>query len=338
MSTTTVSNVLNDRTGAMAPSTRQRVLEAARTLDYRPSQAARSLASRQTATLGLVIAEIATPLFFSAVSSVERVARESNYNVLLCHASTAEEEHAALDLLRQKEVEGVIFLSTSDYRDDGLLHTLAEGLPIVTINRSGTGGAFDRVSWNNEQGIADAVRHLHQLGHTQIAFLRGPARRQSSDERQRGYRYGLAECGLQFNPSYVVTADYTTGPIEWQAATQDLIGLAERPTAVLASDDSVAAVVMRTLQIAGVRVPEDIALVGVDDQSFAPLLNPALTTVRLPVLEAGQTAISLLLERLRGVTRPAARVVLPMTLVVRESCGTPPSNDRGENAAGLDST
>ena len=321
VSITTVSNVLNNRTDAMRPATRVRVLEAARALGYHPSQVARSLAIRQTATIGLVIAEIATPLFFSAVSVIERVARQSNYNVLLCHASTADEEQNALDLLQEKEVEGVILLSTSDYRDDSLLDRLASSIPVVSINRSGSGGAFDRITWDNTQGIASAVRHLHRLGHRRIAFLRGPSDRKGTDERFQGYRFGLAECGLAFIDEYVAAADYTAGPADWQAAAEQLLSVPTPPTAVIASDDSVAAVVMRTVQSRGLRVPGDVAVVGVDDQPFAPLLMPALTTVRLPIQEAGQQAITLLFERLRDSSRGPARVMLPTTLVVRESCG-----------------
>jgi len=321
VSITTVSNVLNNRTNAMRPATRLRVQEAARVLGYHPSRVARSLANRQTVTIGLVIAEIATPLFFGAVSVIERVARASNYNVLLCHASTVSEERDAVDLLRENEVEGVIFVSTSDYRDDGLLDSLAGGIRVVTINRAGTGGFYDRISWDNAQGIAEAVRHLYRLGHRRIAFLRGPSERQGTDERLQGYRFGLAECGLQYTGELVASGDYTAEPADWQQATDQLLSAPVRPTAVIASDDSVAAVVMRTALLRGLRVPDDLAVVGVDDQPFAQLLNPALTTVRLPIVEAGQHAITLLLERFGDSSRDPVRLKLPVTLVVRESCG-----------------
>jgi LacI family transcriptional regulator len=321
VSITTVSNVMNKRTDAMRPATRMRVLEAMRVLRYHPSQVARSLAIRKTATVGLVIAEIETPMFFRAVSIIERVARESNYNVLLCHASSVGDERDALDLLQEKEVEGIIFLSTSDYRDNGVSAGLVDRIPIVTINRAGTGGDFDRISWDNVQGIADAVRHLYRLGHHRIAFLRGPSDRQGTDERLQGYQSGLAECGLEFVSLYVASGDYTAEPVDWQQATEQLLSAPTRPTAVIASDDSVAAVVMRTVQGHGLRIPADMAVVGVDDQPFAALLTPALTTVRLPIIEAGQQAITLLLERLRDRSSGAARMMLPTTLVVRESCG-----------------
>jgi LacI family transcriptional regulator len=333
VSVTTVSNVLNNRADAMRPATRARVLEATSVLGYHPSQVARSLANRQTATVGLVISEIATPLFFGAVSIIERVARESNFNVLLCHASTTDEEQNALDLLQEKEVEGIIFLSTSEFRSDGALTRLADRIPIVTINRAGTGGAFDRINWDNAQGIATGVKHLNRLGHRRIGFLRGPSDRQGTDERFQGYRFGLAECGLEFTGQCVVSGDYTAGPAEWQHATEQLLAGPSRPTAVIASDDSVAAVVMRTLQSHGLRVPDDLAVLGVDDQPFAELLSPALTTVRLPIIEAGQRAITLLLERLGNPTRDAVNLMLPTTLVVRMSCGAA-LNNAGEVADG----
>ena len=327
VSITTVSNVINDRTDAMRPATRARVLEAAQTLGYHPSQAARSLAIRQTATIGLVITEIATPLFFGAVSQIERLAREAGHNVLLTHASTTEDEKDSLDLLQEKEVEGVIFLSTSDYRDEDLLDRLSRTIPVVTINRSGTGGPFDRISWDNVLGVASAVRHLADLGHRRIGFLHGPSNRQSTDERFQGYRLGLTESGIRFDEELVGIGDYTGIPTAWMTATERLLNGSSRPSAVIAADDSVAAVVIRTVKRRGLRLPEDVAVVGIDDQPFAELLDPPLTTIRLPIAEAGQMAVQLLLERIGGLGSPSVRHVLPTKLVIRESCGGLPSAD-----------
>jgi LacI family transcriptional regulator len=280
-----------------------------------------------------VIAEIDTPLFFRAVSAIERVARQASLNVLLSHAATADEEEQALDLLQEKEVEGVIFLSTSNYRDNGLLTRLGDSVPVVTVNRSESGGACDRITWDNAQGIATVVRHLHGLGHRTIAFLRGPSDRQGTEERLQGYRFGLAACGIEFRNEYVGSGDYTVGPEELRPAIEALLSLPERPTAIIASDDYVAAVAMRTVQDNGFHVPADVAVVGIDDQPFAALLNPALTTVRLPIVEAGQRAISLLIDRIRKKTDGPSRIILPTELVVRESCGALARTGTGETPA-----
>lgn len=321
VSVATVSNVFNNRPGSMRPETRTRVLEAARILGYHRSAVARSLVIRRSATIGLVIAEIDTALFFRAVSAIERVARQSSFNVILSHAATAEEEEQALDLLQEKEVEGVIFLSTSNYRDDGVLSKLGDSVPVVTVNRSESGGACDRITWDNVKGVGAAVKYLYQLGHQRIAFLRGPSDRQGTEERLQGYRFALAECGLPFCDELVGSGDFTVSPEELRPAIESLLSLAERPTAMIASDDYVAAVTMRIAQDCGLHVPEDLAVVGFDDQPFSALLNPALTTVRLPIVEAGLQAISLLVERIRDKTTGPSRIVLPTELVIRESCG-----------------
>ena len=322
VSTTTVSNVLNDRVTAMGPATLERVLEAVRMLGYYPSNAARSLVSGRTATVGLVIREIATPLFFGAVSAIERVARDSSCSVLLCHASDVPEERDAIDLLLKQGVDGMIFLSTSEYRDDSHISAVAGRIPVVAINRSGTAGSFDRILWDNAGGIADAVAHLHGLGHVRIAHFRGPPDRRSTDERFQGYRDSLAACGLEFHRDLVFEADYTGNPAAWEDAARSMVSLPQRPTAVIASDDSVAAVVIRALQEDGLAVPYDCAVIGVDDQPFAAFLNPALTTVRLPIAEAGREAATILFRRIMGESEEAKPLMLPTRLVVRESCGS----------------
>jgi LacI family transcriptional regulator len=333
VSVTTVSNALNGRTASMTPATFQRVMEAARTLGYHPSQVARSLVTRRTATVGLVIAEIGTTLFFGAVSAAERLARQMGYNLLLCHASNRGEEEQALGLLQEKEVDGVIFISTSDYGDDSHLSRFASAVPLVTINRAGPEGIFDRVSWDNVGGVASAVRHLFQLGHRRIGHLRGPSDRQSTDERFRGYLSGLEECNLEYRPEYVAVGDYTAPSHLWEAAAEQLLGLPDRPTAIISSDDSVAAVVIRAAAARGLTVPDKLAVVGIDDQPFADFLTPPLTTLRLPLIEAGQEAMMLLLKRLEGEPAEPRHVVLPTALVIRRSCGERPHSGQFDEVA-----
>lgn len=321
VSVTTVSNVLNHRTEAMTETTLLRIQEAIRSLNYRPSRVARSLVTHQTATIGLIIAEIETPLFLQALHFIEPIARNAGYNVLLCSAHNLADEQQAVNLLLEKQVDGIIFLSTSNYIDDEYLTQLPPSAPpIVIINRTVTHQlCLDQIQWDNHGGIVTAVTYLVQHGHRHIALLRGPDSRRSAAERLEGYRQVLRQHSLEYREDYVRLADYEAPQDTWARATAELLAASPQPNAILASNDIVAAVALRTLQRAGLRVPQDVAVIGYDDQPFCTFLNPALTTVRVPIVEAGKLATEMLLARLADPHRPLEHVVLPCSLIVRES-------------------
>jgi LacI family transcriptional regulator len=321
VSVTTVSNVLNHRTEAMAETTLVRIQEAISSLNYRPSRVARSLVTRQTATIGLIIAEIETPLFLQALNFIEPIARSAGHNVLLCSAQNLADEQQAVNLLLEKQVDGIIFLSTSVYIDDEYLSRLPPSAPpIVIINRSLTHQlGFDQIQWDNQGGVMAVVGYLFQRGHRRIALLRGPASRRSSTERLEGYRRALQRHSLEYCEDYVRLADFEAPQETWAQAATELLALSPRPSAILASNDIVAAVVLRTVQRAGLRIPQDVAVIGYDNQPFCTFLNPALTTVGVPIVEAGRLATEMLLARLAEPHRPLEHVLLPCSLIVRES-------------------
>jgi len=329
VSITTVSNVLNDRTDAMAGDTLQRILEVMQELDYRPNVIARSLVTRRTGTIGVIIAEVETPLFLHALSFIEPIAREAGFNLLMARASTVEDERLALGILLGKQVDALIFLSVSQYTDDDHIRNLRHlETPAVLINRATIHADFDHINWDDSSGVVSAVEHLIEAGHRRIAHLRGPLGRRSGANRLEGYRLALEKHRLEYREDYVQPGDYTMTQETWRESTLELLDLSPRPTAIVASDDIVAAVAMKTVQQAGLRVPQDVAIVGMDDQHFCSYLNPALTTVRLPVLEAGRLAVEMVLGWLAGQRTEVEHIVLPCSLVVRESCGS--RNTRGQ--------
>jgi DNA-binding LacI/PurR family transcriptional regulator len=177
------------------------------------------------------------------------------------------------------------------------------------------------VHWDNAGGAAAAVRHLAGQGHRRIAHLCGPPHRHSSLERLQGYRQALAGCGLAYREEYVREVDYTGAQESWRDATLHVLRAHPRPTAIVAVDDNIAAVAMRAIQQHGLDVPGDISIVGIDDQPFAALMNPPLSTVRLPVLEAGAHALDILLDRIADGRSGARDIRLPCPLIVRESSG-----------------
>jgi LacI family transcriptional regulator len=322
VSITTVSNVLNDRTGSMSEATLQRITQVIQELDYRPNALARGLVTRRTATVGVVIAEIETPLFLHALNTIEPIARSAGYNVLMSKARNPQEEYDVLHVLLEKRVDGLIFLSVSELAEaDHVPELVHLGVPTVLVNRATTYDGLDQINWDDAAGVAEAVEHLIGLGHHRIAHLCGPERRQSGANRLQGYKTALERHNIEYREEYVCTGDYTQSADNWRRSTQELLGLLPRPTAILASDDIVAATAIKTIQQAGLRVPEDIAVIGIDDQHFCTYLNPALTTVRLPILEAGRLAVQTILERISGRHTHSEHTVLPCTLIVRESCG-----------------
>lgn len=323
VSITTVSNFLNDRMYAMTEETQQRIEEAIRSLNYYPSQVARSLVTNHTATIGLILSEIETPLFLQAINIIEPIARNAGYNILFSNARNNEDGQHVFHLLQEKQVDGIIFLSISNYLDDDFLCGLpASAPPIVLVNRTTDLTRYNQIHWDNTEGVAKAVDYLVGLGHHYIAHLKGPVNRRSTDERLQGYRIGLGRNGLTFEEAYIGSGDYTGSPQDWALSTQELMGVRFPPTAIIASDDLVAASVLHTAQRLGLRVPEDLSVLGIDDQPFfCTYLNPALTTVQLPVVEAGKLAIQMLLDHMNGLHKKAKRIVLPCPLVIRESCG-----------------
>lgn len=323
VSVTTVSNVLNDRTEAMAEETRQRVQETIRLLSYRPSQVARSLVTSHTATIGVIINEISTPLFLQALNFIEPIARNAEHNILLCIAHNLDDEQQAVNLLLEKDVDGIIFLSNSFFLDDDFLGHLPPSVPpLVLVNRTAGDDRFDQIHFDDRGGMVKVMAYLANLGHRRIAHLHGAPNRRSFKDRLDGYRLGCRQNELEECEDYVWLADYDAAQETWRQATLAVLNLSPRPTAIIAANDVVAATVQRTVQRAGLLVPDDISIIGIDDQPFCTFLNPALTTMQLPVIEAGQRAVEMLLARLAGERTTTAQVTLPCPLIVRESSGS----------------
>jgi len=322
VSVTTVSNVINGRTEAMAGETLLRVKETIRLLNYRPSRVARSLVTNQTATIGVIVNEISTPLFLQAVNFIEPIARRADYSILLCIALNLDDEQQAVNLLLEKDVDGIIFLSNSFYLDKDYLTELPPAAPpVILVNRTTTHARFDQILFDNTAGIIAAVDHLVQLGHRRIAHLHGETGRRSFADRLKGYLAALDRHQLEYREDYVRRTDYAAPQGSWERATLDLLGLSPRPTAIIAANDVIAATVLRTVQRAGLLVPRDISILGFDDQHFCTYLHPALTTVQVPIVEAGKRAIGMLLAGISGERTETEHSILPCPLVVRESTG-----------------
>src|SRR6266496_3822330 len=302
VSLSTVSQVLNGRPGYASADTRDRVLAAARELNYWPNALARGLVTSRTGTLGLVITDITKTLFPKVVGGIEQVASQQGYSVLLTCARSVEIERAALDTLLDKRVDGIIFMSnTTEAESDHLLAPARHGVPIVAINRPLDTTELSQIGWDDIEVGRRATEHLIGLGHRRIAHLAGalsPPRRLSAVQRLAGFRAAMAEAGLPVDERLVLDAGFQhDGGF---AAAERLLDLDDPPTAVFAASDSMAVGFINGLHRRRVRVPDAISVAGANDDSCAVYVEPPLTTILVPVAAAGR-------PQPRSSWRPSAR-------------------------------
>lgn len=317
-----VSHVINENPAHVGAATRRRVKAVIAAIGYRPLGVAKSLRRQRTRTLGLVICDATSALFAPVARGVEAVARRESYQVLLVHAPDPAAEREALAVLGAHPVEGVIFMSTST-RQTARHLAEAGDLPIAVINRYGVAPTLTRILWDDRAGARLAVEHLFGLGHLRIGFIggpnAGPAARLSAIRRLEGYRAAHQAAGREVAGQMIAPGDYSVEA--GVRAAERLLRLPRRPTAILASDDTMAMGALRGILRAGLRCPADIALVGIGDPPFMASVTPPLTTVALPVEEAGMRAAACLLGQIENADARPQTEVLPCRLVVRESCG-----------------
>ena len=322
VSVATVSHVING-TRFVDPQTVDRVRAAIDGLGYRPNILARGLRRNETSTIGMVVPDNFNPFFAEVVRGIEDVGFESGYNVILCNSDGSEaKEIAYVETLLSKQVDGLVFIASG--RSTEALEIISRAnLPCVVVDREVGDLTMDQVLINNTQGGYLAAQYLAQLGHRRIGYIAGPRLFSLSARRLTGFQQALAEAGIGFSEDDVVQGDfdYEGGEL----GMRELLRRNHDLTAVFASNDRMAIGALNALLRAGLRVPEDVSLIGYDDIPQATVMFPALTTIAQPKSEMGRTSVGLLLERIRhrGEVIDPRRVVLPVELVVRESCGPP---------------
>ena len=323
----TVSRVLNDHPNVRAH-TRDRVLAAIRELAYRPNAAARTLVTRRTHTLGVI--SVDTMLYgpTSMLYGFERAAHDAYFVSIaslpaLDRASMLE----AVERFVGQGIEGIIVIATHDSGVAALAH-VPPGVPVVALG-CGTHASISSVAVDNEEGAATATRYLLGLGHRTVHHIAGPAANLDAQERVAGWRQVLSEAGA---PEPEVLAG------DWSAASgyelgSELAGHHE-VTAILCGNDTMALGVLRALAERGLRVPDDVSVVGFDDIPEAGYYPPPLTTVRQDFGEVGKQALSVLVERMSGIADAGPRVRVSPQLVVRQSAakvrGETPTRRRGK--------
>jgi DNA-binding LacI/PurR family transcriptional regulator len=323
VSRTTVSFVLNDVPGVkISEETRQRVLEAARQLNYYPTAAARSLASGKTHRIGLILGEgqerLAADAFLPTfLQGVTASVHQRGYLLMLQLAEDVPSHEAYVRLIREQQVDGVIL--SGPRSDDPLLPQLAEERFPLILHGQLDGFDFPCVDVENHAGAYQAVNHLVALGHRRISFIsNAPLSYSGTQDRFAGYRRALAEHDIAQDAALVRTAAFL--PQSGWAAMKELLDLDDRPTAVFAAGDVVALGAMSAAHAAGLRIPDDVAVMGFDDIFLAAHAHPPLSTVRVPAYGLGWTAAEVLIALIEG-DEEVSSVMLETELVIRESCG-----------------
>ncbi|HEX9943898.1 MAG TPA: LacI family DNA-binding transcriptional regulator [Thermoanaerobaculia bacterium] len=316
VSVATVSRVLNGK-GPVSEEARRRVLDAVESLGYVPHGAARSLSTRRTMNIGVLLPDVHGAFFSEIVRGIDLAARAAGYHILVSGSHSDLEETTAVLQALHGRIDGLILL-TAGIGAEWLRRTLPRRLPAVLLYNSGADEEHDSIQIDNRRGARMATDHLLDLGHRRIALVRGPPGNTDAAERLRGFRDALAARGLEADPRLELPGDF--GEESGFRAGERLARLAQPPTAVFAANDAMAIGCLAALRGRGLHVPEDVSLVGFDDIPIARYLTPALTTVQVPIAEIGGRALERLVAVIQGGREMAKQhdVVTP-TLAVRAS-------------------
>lgn len=320
VSTATVSRVINDRRH-VREATRQRVELAMQRLGYVANRQARGLAGGRSRVIGLLVYELGSSYFNQLVRGIDAAAQSSGYDLMLytTHARReTEAQHAAE--LASGPVDGLIFVLAVDI--DNYVHRLrSQGVPFVLLDHDRDVPGTTFITAANRSGTRDAIEHLIELGHRRIGFITGTPGTSPARERLAGYRDALRAADIGLDPALVVEGDFLES--RGHQATQALLALEARPTAIFTSADTAAFGALRACREAGLKVPRDISIVGFDDIPETSLVTPPLTTVRQPLQEMGSTAVRLLRRLMDEPETTPRRTELATELVIRDSTAAP---------------
>ena len=317
VSIATVSRVLNGQS-QVGEEYRERVLRAVSELDYRPNRVARSLRTQRSAMIGVVVADIENAYFSSAIRSIENVAFEKGYRVLVCNTDeSVKKQEAYLQALEEERVIGAI-ISPVDPDGPGVTSLLDQGIPVVALDRAVSDPRADAVLPDNLTGTRIATQTLLDSGHRDIAILVGPLSTQTAAERLAGYE--LAMRGARLQPR-IIEGGFRSD-VAHEAVTR-LLDQSALPSALVVSNNLMMLGALKAAREAGLRVPSDLALVGIGDPEWAALVDPPLTTMAVPVGRMALDAMELLLQRVTRSRDAARRIVHPMELRMRASHKSP---------------
>jgi LacI family transcriptional regulator len=315
VSVATVSKVINDRYG-VAESTSERVRQVIEQLGYQSSLVAQSLRSRRTNVIGVLVADI-EPFSTELLKGAAGAIRGTGYELVVFSGLQGGEartgwERRYLSRIGGTLTDGVILVTPSSVE-------VAFGAPVVAVDHNIASSALPTVDSDNLRGAIDATEYLVGLGHRRIAFLAGRQDLESAHLRERGYRQALIAAGIEVDTDLIRVGGYQAETAA--AAARELLERADRPTAIFAANDTSAIQTMAVARELGLRVPDDVSIIGFDNIPESALTDPPLTTIEQAIQQMGHAAVQLLFRLIDGESVPATQILLPTRLVVRGSCG-----------------
>ncbi len=321
VSRTTASRVLNNRPN-VRPEVRERVQQVIEETGYSPNPVARSLAIQHTHILGLVLPRrsdtvFTDPYFPVLIQGIAQACNDHEYTLGLFLLQTPEEERKLLPRIAHKGLLDGLIIQVGEIGDQLIARLLEKNVPLVVAGRPAQEIPVSYIDVDNVAGAYQAVSHLIRLGHTRIGTITGALNTTAALDRRTGYEQALREHGLPLEDALVAPGNFNES--SGYQAMQQL--LPHRPTAIFVASDVMVFGALRALSEAGLRVPEDMALVGYDDLPPAANAAPPLTTVHQPVLRFGEQAVEILLDILENGSVPPRRVILDTELIIRDSCG-----------------
>lgn len=320
VSTATVSRVFNN-IGPVEEETRRRVLETAKELRYTPNAVGRSLSTKRTDAIGLLLPDIYGEFFSEVIRGADQTAQQHRYHLLVSSSHNHRDEIEAALRVMSGRVDGIIIMSPQI--DAEILTTnLPTNLPVVLLSCFVEDVPFDSLNIDNFGGAKEIVQHLIQHGHRRIAIIKGVENNLDADERLRGYRTALQEAGIAPEENLEICGKFSEA--SGYEAAKKILSLQPHPAAIFASNDATAIGALSALREMGVAVPQEMALAGFDDIPMARFLSPTLTSVRVSISDLGALAIQKLVEAIREKNHHVKQhVVIPTSLALRESCGCP---------------
>ncbi|MGB9679827.1 MAG: LacI family DNA-binding transcriptional regulator [Thermoanaerobacteraceae bacterium] len=317
VSIATVSRVLNN-SAVVTDETKQRVLDAIKKTGYKPNALARSLKIQKTHTIGLIVPDISSTFYPEVVRGIEDVAAMYNYNIFLCNTDQKEDKEIKyIEILGEKQVDGIIFMG--DIIRQSIVEILGDfGIPIVLSGTQDNEKRYPSVIIDNKKAAFDAVDYLVSLGHKNIGMISGPLNDPIGGFlRIEGYREALEKNGLSYNPDLIAEGEFKTR----NAYLAMLRLLEHKVDAVFAASDDMAAAAINAIFDSGLKVPEDIHVVGFDNTYISTIFRPTITTIQQPAYDIGAVSMRLLTKLLAKEPIEEMHVVLPHQLIVRESTG-----------------
>jgi len=323
VSPTAVSMALNNRP-RISEETRKRILRIAKGLKYQPNFLARSLVIKRSHTVGLIITTIMNPFYPELAKGIEDKARELGYNIILCSTNyDLGLEKYDINLLRSKGVDGIIF-SSVEINDPNIRPLVEDRFPFILVNRRIFHRVLDKkidyIVLDNFSGGYMAMEHLFKLGHRRIGIIAGALNISTAAERTNGAKKLLSDHGLKFDPNLIIECNFSKD-LAYQA-TKKLLSVKTPPTAIFAENDYMALGAREAILEGGLRIPEDMALVGFDDIAAAALRGVEITTISQKKYEMGSLAVKILIDKIEKESPPMVnQIMLEPELIIRKSCG-----------------